>query len=120
MRLRNFLLCATALTIALAVAGCGNRLVADKGEKTVRVFGEQDTYEGLKKIRHMVEHGSTPQEVSAGSYLLKLGADDFHNTKVDAGTRVKIITTNPVGSTVEVLEGPNKGLKGFVGKENLR
>jgi hypothetical protein len=119
MRNRRFLLGASALVIALAISGCSHNLVADQGAKTVTVFMDEDVYKALLDTRQRIEDPN--YNAGAKKYLqIAVGLAYREGKTIDGGTKVKILSSDSLGSLVEVEEGPYLGYKGFVPKENLR
>ena len=110
MRLRSATTIAIVLATALTVAGCGHKVVASPGETTVAVYPDEDTW---RKLAQMKSQGGVV------GMLGGLGAG-LATKQVDNNTPVKIISSDEAGSKIEVLDGANKGLTGFVPKENLK
>lgn len=107
-RQRSFLMLA-ALAVAIVAAGCSHRVVASAGEHTVKVFPDQATYDKVAKMK---------SEGGAMGMLGGIGAN-LAAKEVDDQTPVRIVTSNDEGSVVEVTDGPFKGVKGFVPKQNV-
>ena len=105
---RSFLMLA-AMAFAIAAIGCGHRVVASAGEHTVKVFPNQATYD---KVANMKSEGG------AMGTLGGIGAN-LVAKEVDDQTPVRIVTSNDEGSVIEVTDGPFKGVKGFVPKQNV-
>lgn len=99
-----------AMAAALMLAGCGHRVVASAGQHTVRVYPDQATYDRLTQLKS--------QGGAVGGMLGGLGAD-LTTKEVDDQTPVRIVSSNSEGSEVEVTDGPFKGLRGFVPKQNV-
>ncbi len=95
--------------IAVAGAGCSHRVVASTGEHTVKIFPDQATYD---KVASMKSQGG------AMGMLGGIGAN-LAAKEVDDQTPVRIVFSNDEGSVVEVTDGPFKGVKGFVAKQNV-
>ena len=93
----------------LALAGCGHKLVAISGQHDVNVYPDEDTY---KKIANAKTQGGI------AGMLGGLG-ETLATQKVGDQTKVRIISRDDLGSQVEVTDGPAKGTKGFVPKENV-
>lgn len=98
-----------ALTAVLLLAGCGHRLVASSGEHTVKVYPDQATYDKLVKLK---------SEGGAMGMLGGIGAN-LATKEVDDRTPVRIESSNDEGADIEVTDGPFKGLKGFVPRQNV-
>lgn len=107
---------ATRLTLAAALvlglislAGCGHKLVAHGGDTTVSVYPGKDAFDKMKAM----EKQGGPAGLIAG-----LG-ESMVAKKIDAGTPVKILSTDDTGCQIEVLDGPNKGMQGYVSKDSV-
>ena len=100
---------AIALAALLLMAGCGHKLVATEGQTQVAIFPDEDTY---KKLAQMKAQGGVAGMLGGMGENLAAG-------KLDNGTPVKVISSDDLGSQVEVTEGPSKGMKGFVPKANV-
>jgi hypothetical protein len=109
MRPLTIIIVGVAVGAALALAGCGHRLVATSGEKTVSIYPDEDTF---KKIAQMKGEGGV-----AGMFG-GLG-ESLATKKVANDTPVKIISSDDLGSEVEILDGKDKGQKGFVPRQNV-
>ena len=104
-----------SMVVAVAVlimtaAGCGHKLVATGDQTTVEVFPDEATYQKVKQIKQMG---------GPAGMLADLGAKAF-SKPVDKDTPVSIESSDSVGAQIEVTDGPNKGVKGFVAKENVK
>lgn len=109
MRPLTIIIAGVVVGAALALAGCGHKLVATKGENTVSIYPNEDTY---KKISQMKGEGGV-----AGMFG-GLG-ESLATKKVANDTAVKILRSDELGSEIEVLDGSEKGNKGFVPKQNV-
>jgi hypothetical protein len=109
MRPLTIIIAGIAVGTALALAGCGHKLVATSGEKTVSIYPDEDTF---KKIEQMKGEGGV-----AGMFG-GLG-ESLATKKVATDTPVKILSSDNVGAEVEILGGSEQGQKGFVPKENV-
>lgn len=98
-----------ALMAALALAGCSHKLVASTGEHTVKVYPDQATYDKLANLKSQ----GGPMGMIGG-----IGAS-LATREVDDQTPVRILSSNDQGSEVEVTDGPHRGLKGFVPRQNV-
>ena len=110
MRLRTLITLSFVLVAALSAAGCGHKVVANPGETTVSIYPDEDTWQ---KLGQMKSQGGVVGMLSG------LGAG-LATKQVDNNTPVKIISSDDSGSKIEVLDGANKGLSGFVPKANLK
>ena len=98
-----------AIAIAIVAAGCSHRVVAIPGEHTVKVYRDQATYDKVAKMK---------SQGGAMGMLGGIGAN-LAAKEVDDQTPVRIVTSNGEGSVVEVIDGPFKGVTGFVPKQNV-
>jgi len=106
------------LVITLAVPGCSHRLVAGDGQPTVKVYQSEDVYNAAVHIKQATGIQKTD---GAEKFVAFLNALAEHESKdIESETRVKIVSRDAVGASVELLEGPDKGYKGFVPQGNLR
>ena len=110
MRLSTLVICAFTIGAALAMAGCGHKLVAHNGESTVAVYPDEDTFSKLNDLKKQGGVGGLIGGVGAG-----LAAK-----QVDNNTPVRIISSDDRGAQIEVLDGSSKGLQVFVAKDNVR
>jgi hypothetical protein len=97
------------LLLVPLLAACGHKLVAGNGETTVNVYPSKEQFD---KVRSMKSEGG------AAGILGGIG-ENMLAKKVDNDTPVKIIATDDEGATVEVLDGRDKGMHGYVAKDNL-
>ena len=98
-----------AIMGAIVTSGCSHRVVANAGEHTVKVFPDQATYDKVASMR---------SQGGAIGMLGGIGAN-LASREVDDQTPVRIVTSNDEGSVIEVTDGPFKGVKGFVPKQNV-
>jgi transcription antitermination factor NusG len=98
-----------AIAIAIVAAGCSHRVVASPGEHTVKVYPDQATYDKVVKMK---------SQGGAMGMLGGIGAN-LAAKEVDDQTPVRIVTSNDEGSVVEVIDGPFKGVTGFVPRQNV-
>lgn len=100
---------ALALLLMPLLAGCGHKLVARGGETTVNVYGNKEQFD---KVQAMKSQGG------AAGIFGGIG-ETMLARKVDNDTPVKIISSDEEGAAVEVLDGRDKGVQGYVAKDNL-
>ncbi|HUO06564.1 MAG TPA: hypothetical protein VMU16_15320 [Candidatus Binataceae bacterium] len=110
MRRSTLLTCALAIGAAIALAGCGHKLVAHNGESTVGLYPDEDTYQKLTDLK---SKGGV-----IGGMIGGLG-QGIAAKQVDNNTPVKVLSSDDKGAQVEVLDGAFKGERGFVPKDNL-
>jgi hypothetical protein len=109
MRISTVVICAFVIGGALALAGCGHKLVAHNGDSTVSVYPDENTFAKLANLK---------SQGGVGGMIGGLGAG-LAARQVDNNTPVRIINSDDNGSQVEVLDGAFKGLQGFVPKDNV-
>ncbi len=100
---------ALALGALLLLAGCSHKVIATEGQTQVAIYPDEDTY---KKLAQMKAQGGVAGMLGGMGENLAAG-------KLDTNTPVKIISSDDLGSQVEVSDGPSKGMKGFVPKANV-
>lgn len=109
MRLSTLVFCAFTIGAALAIAGCGHKLIAHNGESTVAVYPDEETF---MKLRDLKKQGGV------GGVIGGLG-EGLTAKQVDNNTPVKILNSDDKGSQIEIMDGAFKGLKGFAPKDNV-
>jgi hypothetical protein len=109
MRISTLVICAFVIGGALALAGCGHKLVAHNGESTVAVYPDEDTFVKLNELK---------RQGPVGGAIGGLG-EGLATKQVDNNTPVKILKTDDRGAQIEIMDGAYKGLHGFVPKDNL-
>ena len=118
MSIRRFNTAIVISVIVLGVSGCSHRLVADPGQHSVRVYQDEEVYNTTLHIQRALKEESMTQ-AQRGFIGMVAGVARTEARDADDGTRVAVISQDSAGSQVELLEGPNKGYKGFVPRENL-
>lgn len=98
-----------AIAMTLMLAGCGHKLVALQGEKSVPMYPDEQTY---TKISSLKQQGGV--QGMLGSVRQGLAAK-----QIDDQTPVKVISTDENGAQVEIIDGPMRGQSGFVSKQNV-
>jgi hypothetical protein len=110
MRISTVVICAFAIGGALAIVGCGHKLIAHNGDSTVAVYPDENTFVKLIDLK---------KQGGVGGMIGGLG-EGLAAKQVDNNTPVRIINSDDKGSQVEVLDGAFKGLQGFVAQDNVR
>jgi len=95
--------------IALIAAGCQHRVVAEGDEHTIKLYPDEATYEKVKGMK---------KEGGAMGMLGGMG-ESFVVKELDNNTPVRIISSDSEGAQIEVTDGPNKGVQGFVASRNV-
>jgi transcription antitermination factor NusG len=112
---RATLIAVASSVFAIAAAGCNNnpiaahKLVTTGGQHTVPLYPDEATF---LKISHNAQQGGVTGMVGNAQ-------QDLTAKKIEDQTRVKVISSDNVGSEVEIVEGPMKGTAGFVANQNV-
>lgn len=109
MKIRQFVVGIAMLAAVLALAGCGHKLVAHGGDTTVAVYPDKASFERLKSLQS--QGGPAAMIGGLGASLVA--------KKVDNGTPIKVISSDDDGYQIEVLDGANKGMSGYVSKDSV-
>lgn len=110
MKKSRLAIAVSIVTLALFVAGCQHRLKAAPGETSVAVYPDEQTYTKLANLK---------KEGGMAGMIGGLG-QTFAAKQVDDKTPVKIVSSDDLGYTIEVTDGPNKGVTGFVPKSSVK
>src|ERR1700684_4218079 len=109
MRISTIVICAFVIGGALALAGCGHRLVARNGESTVTVFPDENTF---LKLTNLKNQGGAIGGMVGG--LIEGGT----TKQVDNNTPVRVVSSDDRGAQIEVTDGEFKGVYGLAPKHN--
>ena len=110
MNQRRLALAILMLSVVTILAGCQHRLVAAPGENSVPIYPDEQTY---SKIADMKKQGGMAGMIGG------LG-QNFASKQVDNNTEIKIVSSDDVGYVVQVTQGPNAGISGFVPKSSVK
>jgi hypothetical protein len=102
-------LAASMIGAALLLAGCQHQLVAAPGDTTVAIYPDRQTYDKLADLKKQGALGALASGLGKG----------VESKNVDDKTPVNIISSDDEGDTIEVSDGPNKGVTGFVPKNSV-
>ncbi len=102
-------LAASMIGGALLLAGCQHRLVAAPGDTTVAIYPDRQHYDQLADLKKQGALGALASGVGKG----------VETKQVDDKTPVNVISSDDEGDTIEVSDGPNKGVTGFVPKNSV-
>jgi hypothetical protein len=91
------------------LAGCSHKLVAHNGDSTVNVYPSKEQFDKVESMKS--QGGVAGMFGGVGESMLA--------KKVDNHTPVKVLSSDTDGASIEVTDGPNQGLKGYVAKDNL-
>jgi hypothetical protein len=109
VRTQKIALVIVLLVTASAVAGCSHKLVGHNGEATVSVFATKDDFD---KVTSMKSRGG------AAGMLGGVG-ESMMAKRVAGNTHVKILSSDPEGDQIQILDGPEAGTRGYVAKDNV-
>ncbi len=109
MRVVRLAVTVTLMAALLGITGCGHKLVGHGGESTVSVFPSKKDFDNVMSMK---SRGGAEGMVGG------LG-ESFMAKKVSGNTPVKILSSDSEGAEIEVLKGPNAGLRGYVAKDNV-
>src|ERR1700693_841053 len=109
LRMTRFAVAVSSVCIALMLAGCQHYLVAAPGDNTVAIYPDRETYDKLVELKKSGPIGQLASGVGKG----------FATTAVDDKTTVKIISSDDEGDIIEVTQGPNAGVSGYVPKNSV-
>ena len=101
---------ATTLIGALfSITGCSHKLVGRGGETTVSVFPSKKDFDNVMSMK---------SQGGAEGMVGGLG-ETFMARKVVGDTPVKVLSSDSEGDEIQVLQGPDAGLRGYVAKDNV-
>ncbi|MHB8329327.1 MAG: KOW domain-containing RNA-binding protein [Acidimicrobiales bacterium] len=100
---------AAALGMTIALVGCGHKLVAAQGEKSIPMYPDEQTFTKISQLKQ--QGGVQGMLGSVGQGLATKQIDDL--------TPVTVLSSDNNGAQVEITDGPMKGQTGFVSKQNL-
>jgi transcription antitermination factor NusG len=109
MSKHNLLAGLIGIAMAVAIAGCGHKMVATGGDHSVPLFPDEATYLKISQLR---------QQGGVSGMLGDVGKN-LAAKQIDDQTPVKVISNTGNGANVEIIDGPMKGQSGFVAKQNL-
>ena len=109
MRKTRFALAASLIGAALLLAGCQHHLVAAPGDTTVAIYPDRQTYDKLADLKKQGPLGALASGLGKG----------VEGRNVDDKTMVNILSGDDEGYQIEVSDGPNKGVTGFVPKNSV-
>jgi len=105
----RYALAASSIGLALMLAGCQHYLVAAPGDNTVAIYPDRETYDKLVELKKSGPIGQFASGVGKG----------FASKAVDDKTPVTVISSDDQGDTIEVTQGPNAGVSGYVPKNSV-
>jgi hypothetical protein len=97
------------LAALLSIAGCSHKLVGHNGETTVNIF---PTKKDFDNVMSMKSQGGAEGMVGGLS-------ESFMAKRVAENTHVKVLSSDSEGDEIQVLEGPDSGVRGYVAKDNV-
>jgi hypothetical protein len=104
----------TVIVVALlgtlfGIIGCSHKLVGHGGETSVSVFPSKREFDNVMSIKS--RGGAEGMVAGFGENLIA--------KKVAQDTRVKILSSDSEGYEIQVIQGPDTGLSGYVARENV-
>jgi hypothetical protein len=118
MSIRRFNAAIVISVTVFGVSGCSHRLIADNGQRSVRVYQDEEVYNSTLEIQRAMKGEMT--QAQRGFIGMVAGVARTESREADDGTSVAVISQDSAGWQVELLEGPDRGYKGFVPRGNLR
>jgi len=109
VRIVRIILAVTLVGGLFSITGCGHKLVGRGGETTVSVFPTKKDFDTVMSLK---------SQGGAQGMVGGLG-ETFMAKKVAGNTPVKVLSSDSEGYEVQVLQGPNAGLLGYVAKDNV-
>jgi hypothetical protein len=109
MKIVRFSVAVMLIGILAGLVGCSHKLIGRGGETTVDVFLSKKDFETVMSMK---------SQGGAEGMVGGLG-ESFMAKKVAENTPVKVLSSDSEGDDVQVLEGPNAGLRGYVAKDNV-
>jgi len=100
---------ASMVGLALCIAGCQPYLVAAPGDTTVAIYPDRQTYDKLADLKKQGALGALASGLGKG----------VESKNVDDKTPINVISSDDEGDVIEVTDGPNKGVSGFVPKNSV-
>jgi hypothetical protein len=97
------------ITALVGITGCTHKLVGRSGDTTVSVFPSKKDFDNVMSLK---SHGG------AEGFVGGLG-QTFMAKQVAANTPVKILSSDSEGDDIQIIQGPNAGLRGYVAKDNV-
>lgn len=109
MRIVRIAAAVTLIVALFGIAGCSHKLIGRGDETTVSVF---PTKKDFDNVMSMKSRGGAEGMVGG------LG-ETFMAKKVAENTPVKVLSADSEGDDIQVLQGPDAGLRGYVAKDNV-
>jgi hypothetical protein len=109
VRIVRIAVAVTLTGVLFSIAGCSHKLVGHGGETTISVFPSKKDFDNLMSMK---SRGGAEGMVGG------LG-ETFMAKKVAENTPVKVLSSDSEGEEIQVLQGPNAGLRGYVAKDNV-
>ena len=99
----------TLMGALFGITGCSHKLVARGGETTVSVFPSKKDFDNVMSMK---------SRGGAEGIVGGLG-ETFMAKKVAGDTPIKVLSSDSEGNEIQVLQGPDAGLRGYVAKDNV-
>ncbi|MBV8054806.1 MAG: hypothetical protein JO071_06140 [Deltaproteobacteria bacterium] len=99
----------TLMGTLVSIIGCSHKLVGRGGETTISVFASKKDFDNVMSLK------------SRGGAEGMMGGfgETFMAQKVASDTPIKVLSSDSEGCEIQVLQGPNAGLRGYVAKDNV-
>ena len=106
-----------AALLAFIIIGCNNpgtpvvahKLVVTAGQTSIPLYSDEQT---LVEVSHRAQQGGVTGMVGSVQ-------KDISAKQIDDQTPVDVVSTDDNAAEVEVIDGPMKGQRGFVTKQNV-
>jgi hypothetical protein len=109
LQVRKIAFALVMLSAVFIVSGCGHKLVGHNGETTVSVFNSKKDFDNVMSMKS--RGGVSGLAGGVGENLVA--------RKIPQDANVKILSSDSEGYEIEVLEGAEAGLRGYVAKDNV-
>jgi hypothetical protein len=109
LKIIRFAVAASMIVMLLGSIGCSHKLVGRAGETNVSVFPTKKDFDNVMSMK---------SQGGAEGMIGGLG-ETFVARKVAGNTSVKILSSDSEGDEIQVLKGPDAGLRGYVAKDNV-
>ncbi len=109
MEIARIALAAVLVSALFTVTGCSHKLVGHSGEATVSLFASKKDFDNVMSMKSR----------GGAEGMIGGGLESIMARKVTENTRVKILSSDSEGDEIQVLDGPNAGLRGYVAKDNV-
>jgi hypothetical protein len=117
VRISQTFVAMVAIMIVAGLVGCNSpgtpvlahKLVATGGQTSIPLYSDEQT---LVEVSHRAQQGGVTGMVGSVQ-------KDMSAKQIDDQTPVNVISTDDNATQVEIIDGPMKGQRGFVPKQNV-